>query len=314
MKTSLLVLGVFLLGISHLSAQPFGLSNRVANTTLRMPGTPGVYRSTNAFGTNTFVAPVAIVTPPGETNRVFIVEQFGRIIVLTNIGAANPGRATFLNLTDRVRFGGEQGLLGLAFHPGYATNGYFYVSYIYPPAGTRYGRLSRFQVSASDPNAAVAASEQVLIQQVDDAANHNAGDLHFGSDGYLYMSLGDEGNADDSLNNSQTITKDFYSAIMRIDVDKRPGSLTPNPHPANTNNATMSFNYAIPADNPFVGATTFNGLPVNPANVRTEFWAVGLRNPWRMSFDPVTGYLWCGDVGQNLYEEVDIIVRGGNYG
>ncbi len=314
MKASPYVLGVFLLGILHLGAQPFGLSNRVANTTLRMPSSLSAsYRSTNAFGSTTFTTPVAIVTPPGETNRVFIVEQIGRIAVITNL--ANPNRTVFADLTDRVRFGGEQGLLGLAFHPGYATNRLFFVSYIYPPgATTRYGRLSRFEASATNPNTNGPGPEVVLIQQVDDASNHNAGDLHFGADGYLYMSLGDEGNGDDSLNNSQTITKDFYSGIIRIDVDKRPENLAPNPHPANTNNPTMTFNYSVPADNPFVGATSFNGLPVNPANVRTEFWAVGLRNPWRISFDRVTGYLWCGDVGQNLYEEVDIIVRGGNYG
>ncbi len=95
--------------------------------------------------------------------------------------------------------------------------------------------------------------------------------------------------------------------MLRIDVDKRPGSLAPNSHPSSTTN------YLVPADNPFIGATSFNGVNVNPANVRTEFWAVGLRNPWRFSFDPATGFLYCGDVGQAAWEEIDIITRGGNW-
>jgi len=120
--------------------------------------------------------------------------------------------------------------------------------------------------------------------------------------------LGDEGGLNDNQNNSQRITNDFFSAILRIDVDKRPGSLTPGTHPAATTN------YAVPPDNPFVGATHFNGLTVNSNKVRTEFWAVGLRNPWRMSFDPETDVLYCGDVGESAREEIDLIVGGGNYG
>jgi hypothetical protein len=169
-------------------------------------------------------------------------------------------------------------------------------------------RLSRFQTSDSNPNAGLPASEQILINQIDDAGNHNGGDLHFGPDGYLYVSLGDEGDSNDSLGNSQRINRDFFSGILRIDVDKRPGSLPTNAHPA------ASANYAIPPDNPFIGATSFNGLAVNPTTVRTEFWAVGLRNPWRIAFDPMNGTLYCGDVGQGTREEIDIIVKGGNYG
>jgi len=153
----------------------------------------------------------------------------------------------------------------------------------------------------------------VLIQQLDEAGNHNGGDLHFGPDGYLYISLGDEGDQNDTRNNSQTITKDFFSAIARIDVDKRPGNLAPNAHASVIKDGGMA-RYAVPADNPYVGVTTFNGLAVTPVNVRTEFWAVGLRNPWRFSFDPQTGDLWEGEVGQDTYEEVNIITKGKNYG
>jgi glucose/arabinose dehydrogenase len=148
-----------------------------------------------------------------------------------------------------------------------------------------------------------------LISQADEAPNHNGGELLFGPDGYLYLSLGDEGGANDEYRNGQRIDRDFFSGILRLDVDLRPESIVPNPHPGVHPGA-----YAIPAGNPFIGARFFNGLPVEPSRVRTEFWAVGLRNPWRMSFDPATGRLWCGDVGQESHEEVDVIERGGNYG
>jgi mono/diheme cytochrome c family protein len=143
----------------------------------------------------------------------------------------------------------------------------------------------------------------------DQAENHNGGDLHFGADGYLYVSLGDEGEGNDSLNNSQIINKDFWSGILRLDVDNRPDNLAPNPHGAITPGT-----YRVPADNPFVGLTNWSGKTLDPATVRTEFYAVGLRNPWRIAFDPVTGFLYCGDVGQDAREEIDIIIKGGNYG
>jgi glucose/arabinose dehydrogenase/mono/diheme cytochrome c family protein len=294
-----------------------GPLQRLPNNTLQMPATPPVmgYQAFNAFGNLTFTDPVAIASPPGETNRLFVIEQTGVIVVITNL--ASPTRTIFLDLTGPVLGGSgdEQGLLGLAFHPGYATNGWFYVFYTgnatnSSPGGVSdlHDILSRFTVSQSDPNQADAESEVVLIAQWDEEGNHNAGDLHFGPDGYLYVSLGDEGGADDNNNNSQRINQDFFSGILRIDVDHRPGNLAPNPHLASTTN------YAVPSDNPFVGATSFNGSPVNPGDVRTEFWAVGLRNPWRFSFDSETGDLYCADVGQGTWEEVDIITRGGNYG
>src|SRR5262249_38296736 len=152
--------------------------------------------------------------------------------------------------------GGETGLLGLAFHPGYATNGYFYVFYTglgTTPAGTGTNDiLSRFQVSGANPNQGNVASEVRYIVQFDQAQNHNAGDLHFGPDGYLYVSLGDEGGSYDQFHNSQRIDGDFFSAIMRLDVDKRVGSLTPNFHFSALPSRT---NYSIPPDNPYVGAT-----------------------------------------------------------
>jgi glucose/arabinose dehydrogenase/mono/diheme cytochrome c family protein len=291
---------------------------RVANKTLKMPPAPPQlgYASSNAFGTMTFTNPVAIVSAPGETNRLFILEKRGRIIAITNLAA--PTRTVFMDITNQVLgsdvVSDERGLLGLAFHPGFATNGYFYVFYTGTATTSDSGGanmhdiLSRFQVSAADPNQGDPASEVRLIQQYDEADNHNAGDLHFGPDGYLYVSLGDEGGANGEYGNAQRIDKDYFSGILRIDVDMLPGNLPPNPHPSTTPN------YLVPADNPFVGATKFNGLSVDPNNVRTEFWAVGLRNPWRFSFDYSSGTVYCGDVGQNTREEIDIIVKGGNYG
>jgi len=268
------------------------------------------YVPLEAFGLS-FGAPVAMTTPPGETNRLFVVDKTGRIYVITNL--ASPTLTLFLDLQNRVVNSGESGLLGLAFHPDYAnpTNRAFFVFYSVTAntLGTNqlHQRLSRFQTSSNNPNQAL-TNEQVMITQADPASNHNGGDLHFGPDGYLYVSVGDGGIQYDGSANSQRIDRDFFSAILRLDVDKRMGNPPPNAHQAN------SLNYAIPSDNPFIGRTTFNGIAVNPANIRTEFYAVGFRNPWRFSFDFVTGFLYCGDVGQDAYEEVSVITKGGNYG
>ncbi len=271
------------------------------------------YAATPAFDHLSFAQPLAIVTPPRETNRVFIVEKAGRIVVVPDL--AKPTREVFLDISDRLGTNrdGELGLLALAFHPNYRTNRQFYVWYTqFTGVGqTAHGtsRLARFHASATNPNAADPASEQLLIAQPDEASNHNGGELLFGPDGYLYLSIGDEGAYNDILGNSQRIDKDFFSGVLRIDVDRRPGNLPPNPH-----SAVQPGTYSVPRDNPFVGTTRFNGEPVAPAALRTEFWAVGLRNVWRMAFDSVTGQLWAADVGQKSSEEIDLIVRGGNYG
>jgi mono/diheme cytochrome c family protein len=200
----------------------------------------------------------------------------------------------------------------LAFHPGYATNGYFYIfasrSLTTSQGIGRHQRISRFTTVPPDANVASTNTELPLITQFDTQPNHNGGDLHFGPDGYLYATVGDEGLQYNGDFNAQIITNKFFSAVLRLDVDKRPGNLPPNPNPASTTN------YFVPADNPFVGVTNFNGKNFDPTNVRTEFYAVGFRNPWRMSFDPVNGRIYLGDVGQDMYEEVDVVTKGGNYG
>lgn len=301
------------------TAQTSGLQARVPNTTLKMPAEPVVYgyAVTRAFGSLAFSDPTAIAAPPGETNRLFVAEQLGRVAVITNL--ASPTRSVFLDLSSRVIGGAadERGLLGLVFHPGYATNRYFFV--VYSTLSTTPGvatdaphqRLSRFEARDGNPDQADSATEVVLINQYDRTAYHNAGDLHFGPDGYLYASVGDDSNGD---LNSQRIDQDFFSGILRLDVDKGPGNPEPNPHPSIVRGPSGLAAYSVPADNPFIGATVFNGSPVDPARVRTEFWAVGLRNPWRFSFDPSGGTLYCADVGDETWEEVDVVEKGGNFG
>ncbi len=293
---------------------------RVANTTLQVPQAPATfgYEFNNAFPGVTFNSPMAIVVAPGETNRLFIVERAGVIAVITNLTA--PNRTAYLDIKGKIDLARDDGLQTMCFHPGFATNGLFYLYYTGldttpAPGGTNtvHDILARYSVPLAATNFASPATEQKILRQYDRQADHNGADLHFGPDGYLYLSLGDEGSPGavgyDYYTNSQYIDRSFFSAILRLDVDRKLGNLVPNPHPAIVPNT-----YLVPQDNPFVGATDFNGLAVVPGKVRTEFWAVGLRNPFRFSFDEATGRLYEGDVGQKHYEEINLITKGGNYG
>ena len=176
-------------------AQAAGLVRREPNSTLALPSTPPQFGYTlnNAFPGLTFNGPVCMTAPPGETNRLFILERSGNIVVITNL--ASPNRTVFMSLP--VLSDSESGLIGLAFHPGYATNGYFFVfssrNLNTSQGNGRHQRISRFQVSPTNPNQGLPDTELPLITQYDTAGNHNGGDLHFGPDGYLFASLGDEG-------------------------------------------------------------------------------------------------------------------------
>ena len=214
------------------AAQAWAQITRVANSTLAFPQNPQTfgYTTEDAFAGLTFDQPLGLVTPPGETDRVFVLEKTGRIQVVSNLGST-PAKQVFLDLSAKVLTSSEEGLLGLAFHPNFATNRYFYVFYS-TTATTSAGsgaheRLSRFTALASPAtNADILATELPMISQFDEADNHNGGDLHFGPDGYLYVSLGDEGGGNDTFNNSQRIDKDFFSGILRIDVDQRAAGCT----------------------------------------------------------------------------------------
>jgi uncharacterized repeat protein (TIGR03806 family) len=311
----------------------FSNSLKIPNAALNVPATPPAtaYSLPNALGTLTFSQPLSLATPPGETQRLFVVEKTGIIKVVNDVSATSPTSGTFLDLKTLVEdraaenfvnitsLGDEYGLLGLAFHPNYATNRQFYVfySYLRMPSGNLHQRVSRFTTQAGNPNLADTSIEEILIDQRDEAPNHNGGDLHFGPDGYLYISVGDEGDANDTRINSQQINKDLFSGILRIDVNRNMAtSIEPTTHLSIPSPAKFS----IPKTNPFVLVSeggdwdgTYNGSTVS-GTVRKEFWATGLRNPWRISFDPVTGQLWCGDVGQGAREEIDKINRKENYG
>ena len=275
------------------------------------------YRGEPAFGPLKFVQPLGLVSVPGRKDELLVVEKCGQIqrVKLRESDAEKTQILDVSKPSDGVfEQGGECGLLGAALHPEFDKNPYLFVYYSLKIKGKLHQRVSRFKLADITSLKVVKESEQPVITQLDSASNHNGGDLHFGPDGYLYISCGDGGQGDDRLKNSGDIMKGFHAALYRIDVDKRPGNLPPNSHPAVILDDKGGAFYAVPADNPFVTATTCRGVKLDPSKVRTETWAIGLRNPWRFSFDPPTGRIFTGDVGQNLYEEIDIIVPGGDYG
>jgi len=229
-------------------------------------------------------APVGMEVPNDGSGRLLVLEQGGRIRIIQN--GALIG-APFLDITSKVESGGEKGLLGLAFHPSFSSNRRFFVYYTRRLGLQLQSVFSEYAASSSNPNQADASSERVLLVVDQPFDNHNGGQLAFGPDGFLYIGLGDGGNEGDPRGNGQNL-QTLLGKILRIDVD--------SPFAAGKQ-------YAVPADNPFAPPA---GLP--------EIWAYGLRNPWRFSFDNATGTLFAGDVGQDRFEEVDIITSGGNFG
>jgi len=228
--------------------------------------------------------PVFICHSGDGSGRMFLIEQDGKILILPKEKDGTP--SVFLDIKSKItRVDNEEGLLCVAFHPKYKENGFFYVWY----ASDKPLRhvLARFSVSKTDPNVADAGSEKILLTFEKPYGNHNGATTAFGPDGFLYASIGDGGKALDPHGNGQNLQTLLAKAI-RIDVDKESDGKA----------------YAIPADNPYADGKL--GRP--------EIFASGLRNIWRMSFDRKTGLLWGGDVGQEKFEEVNVIVKGGNYG
>ena len=238
-----------------------------------------------------FISPIGLTSPHDGSNRLFIMEQGGKIKIIAD---GKTLQRPFLDISGKLDglniAYSEKGLLGLAFHPDYKTNGHFYIYYSAPTTIKEMDHKSivaEYSVSPNDPNLAVAGSERILLEIQEPESNHNGGQLAFGADGYLYIGVGDGGGAGDKhgeKGNGQNL-ETLLGKILRIDVN--------NKQP-----------YAIPADNPF--SKILNAAP--------EIWAYGLRNPWRFSFDRANGRLFCGDVGQNKYEEINIIDKGKNYG
>lgn len=263
-KLKLLFLVLFVLAIYNISySQPYQLEN--------------------AFPNASFSAPLYVTHSNDGTNRVFVVEKNGIIKVLPNDSTTSDVRV-FLNISNLISTGSERGLLGLAFHPDYSNNGYFYVDYT--RAGDGATRISRFNVSSTDPNKADSLSELNLMTISQPYSNHNGGIVFFGLDGYLYIGMGDGGSGNDPGNRAQTLTE-VLGKILRLDVNSTSGGN----------------NYGIPPTNPFA-----------LGGGRPEIFTIGMRNPWRVSQDPVTGLIYCADVGQDAWEEIDILEVGKNYG
>jgi uncharacterized repeat protein (TIGR03806 family) len=265
----------------------FGYDARPVNTSCTPPPRPS-----SAFGvqlqqvwkelTPAFLSPVLLLQAPGEPDRFYVLEQGGKVRAM-KAGDTTATDVLVYTGSDIVA-GGELGLLGMAFAPDWPQSRTAYISRTIPGGSTGYQSLITRIKSTDGGKTLDRATEQPVLQFEQPFANHNGGNIVFGPDGYLYLGFGDGGSGGDPMGNGQNLGT-LLGKMLRIDVA---GGAT----------------YVVPPDNPFVG----------DAKARGEIWAYGLRNPWRWSFDRQTGQLWAGDVGQNLWEEIDIITRGGNYG
>ena len=250
-----------------------------------------------AFPNLSFAAPVAMKQAPNDASRWFVVEQGGRIRAFENDPDADT-TADFVDLTSRVHDSGEAGLLGMAFHPDFVNNGRVYLNFSELVGGGVRSVTAEF-TSSDGGQTLDPGSERVLLTVPKQFENHNGGNVAFGPDGYLYIGLGDGGGAADPNGNAQNAQR-LLGKMLRIDVDARPGGAP----------------YGVPAGaggNPFAANPLCNANGTG-AQACPEIFALGLRNPWRWSFDRQSGELWAGDVGQNNWEEIDVIGLGGNYG
>lgn len=248
--------------------------------------TPSGETIVDAFPELSFERPLDIQHAGDQSGRLFVVEQRGVISVFPNDSSVNE-KTIFLDITDRVDDSdNEMGLLGLAFHPNYDSNGYLYVNYTSQDQGRTI--IARFSTSPNDPDEADSESELEILSYEQPHSNHNGGQISFGPDGYLYIAAGDGGSGGDPQGYAQNRSS-LLGSILRIDVDQQQGDNQ----------------YGIPADNPFAD---------NDEGYREEIFAWGLRNPWRFSFDPDTENLWVADVGQSDREVIHIVENGLNYG
>lgn len=287
----LLVLTVHFLpcrALAQIDERPLTVSVVSAFPRLKWPGT----LTGGDTGLHRDARPLLLTGCGDGSNRIFVATEYGTVHVWKNDPNADT-MTTFLDIRDRVQYDdktNEEGFLGLAFHPKFKQNGEFFVYYSAKPTAENphLSVISRFRVSKENPNQADPKCEEVILKIPQPYWNHNGGTLVFGPDGFLYIGLGDGGLANDPHGNGQNL-KTLLGSILRIDVDHKDQGLT----------------YAIPKDNPFLG---------RGEAARGEIWAHGIRNVWRIAFDRETGDLWAGDVGQDTWEEIDIITRGGNYG
>lgn len=249
-----------------------------------------------AFGNATFDRPVKLVQHPTNFTRWYIVEQGGRVKTFTGAGDITTAADVVAQAGVDLGGGNEQGLLGLAFDPNFATSGEIYLTYTDETADDSV--LARWKSTNNGVTFVPDTPSPVVLAIPHPHGNHNGGDIVFGSDGFLYYSMGDGGLNDDPDDNGQDANI-LLGKILRIDVNALQESDT----------------YAVPVDNPFaVGNAHCNNLSAPAAHPCPEIWALGFRNPWRMNFDPATGKLYVGDVGELQQEEIDIVVKGANYG
>jgi len=298
---------------------------RIANATSTvplLPPTTGLAVVDSTPGIN-FNAPSCMTNVPGNPNKVLVGERNGKIWLINDIHSATPNKTLFIDLAAVVNArtaqnetfhddGNELGLKGLALHPQFATNRQFFVTYNFRISAAMHARVSRFTAVNGNLDLGDTASEQPFITQPNPSSIHNIDSCRFGPDGYFYWAAGDAGGLNDGNNNAQRIDKDFWGGIFRIDVDRLSGNAEPNAHASIVLNGGTAY-YKVPADNPFIGATTFNGLALT-GTLRTELFAIGMRNPWQFSFDPQNGEMWAGEVGLDSWEEVNIVTPGGNFG